>query len=239
MSDKSGLVEFARRLEAKGVELLSTGGTRRTLEEAGIAVKDVAQYTGYPEMMDGRVKTLHPRIHGGLLCRRDNPTDMASANEHGILPIDLVVVNLYPFAQTIARGDVPVEEAIEQIDIGGPSMVRSASKNHAFVTIATSPSQYNEIASELEAHGGTTLALRRRLAGEAFDHTAKYDTTIAAYFAQLESGEPLNSDVGDAFPEQLSVLAHSQGNAPLRRKPPPSRFALHGRRCPCRGARQR
>lgn len=208
VSDKSGLVDFARRLEAKGVELLSTGGTRRALDEAGIAVKDVAEYTGYPEMMDGRVKTLHPRIHGGLLCRRDNPQDMASADEHGILPIDLVVVNLYPFAKTIAKGNVPVEEAIEQIDIGGPSMVRSAAKNHAFVTIATSPSQYDEIAAEVETHGGSTLILRRRLAGEAFDHTAKYDTTIAAYFAQLEASQKssaLNSDVAEAFPEQLSV----------------------------------
>ena len=187
VSDKSGLVDFAKRLAAAGVELLSTGGTRRVLQEAGLEVRDVAHYTGYPEMMDGRVKTLHPRVHGGLLCRRDNASDMESAKEHGILPIDLVVVNLYPFEQTIAKGDVPVEEAIEQIDIGGPSMVRSSAKNHAYVTIASSPDQYDRIAEAVESDACTSLELRRELAGAAFKHTAEYDTAIANYFAGIES----------------------------------------------------
>ncbi|MEQ8848280.1 bifunctional phosphoribosylaminoimidazolecarboxamide formyltransferase/IMP cyclohydrolase [Botrimarina sp.] len=184
VSDKTGLVDFAKRLAAAGVGLLSTGGTRRALEEAGLAVRDVADYTGYPEMMDGRVKTLHPRVHGGLLARRDNPGDMGSARDHGIEPIDLVVVNLYPFREAIAAGDPPVEKAIELIDIGGPSMVRSAAKNHAFVAVATDTSQYDQIAGALESAGGTTLDHRRRLAAAAFKHTAEYDAAIAGYFSR-------------------------------------------------------
>ena len=200
VSDKSGLAEFAKRLATAGVELLSTGGTRRLLEEAGLAVRDVAHYTGYPEMMDGRVKTLHPRVHGGLLCRRDNTQDMAAATEHGIEPIDLVVVNLYPFAQTIARGDVAIEEAIEQIDIGGPSMVRSAAKNHEYVTVASNAHQYDQIAEAIEKEGCTSLELRRELAGAAFAHTASYDQAIASYFAQQQE-----SDTETSFPAQLDA----------------------------------
>ena len=184
VSDKTGLVEFARALAAADVEIFSTGGTRRHLEDAKIAVRDVADYTGFPEMMDGRVKTLHPKVHGGILCRHDNPADMASLAEHGIESFELVVVNLYPFEKTVAREGVTVEEAIEQIDIGGPSMVRSAAKNHEFVTLATEPAQYEEIVAELQADGCTSLGLRRQLAGAAFARTAGYDAAIAAYFAE-------------------------------------------------------
>ena len=186
VSDKTGLVEFAHALAAAGIEIFSTGGTRRHLEDAGIAVSDVAEYTGFPEMMDGRVKTLHPKVHGGILCRHDNPEEMASLAQMGILPFELVVVNLYPFEQTVARPGVSVNEAIENIDIGGPSMVRSAAKNHQFVTIATSPAQYDAILDQVRAHGATTPQLRRELAAAAFVRTAEYDGAIARYFASLE-----------------------------------------------------
>ncbi len=189
VSDKSGLVDFARGLAAAGVELLSTGGTRATLAEAGLPVTDVAEYTGFPEMLDGRVKTLHPKIHGGILCRHDNADDMRLIAEHGISPIELVVVNLYPFRETVAKPGVTVDEAIEKIDIGGPSMVRSAAKNHAFVTIASSPSQYAGILEAVNDDGGTTHEFRRRLAGAAFAQTAAYDTAIAAYFAKLDNNQ--------------------------------------------------
>jgi len=207
--DKTNLDRFARVLDAAGVEIFSTGGTRRYLEEAGIQVRDVADYTGFPEMMDGRVKTLHPKIHGGLLCRRDLDDHMASAKKHGIEMIDLVVVNLYPFEETIAREGVTTEEAIEQIDIGGPSMVRSAAKNHAFVTLATSPSQYDPIAEQLQASGCTTLELRRELAGAAFAQTAAYDAAIAAYFAQhVNSSEKVASEA-DQYPTSVTLeLTH-------------------------------
>ncbi|NOY43714.1 MAG: bifunctional phosphoribosylaminoimidazolecarboxamide formyltransferase/IMP cyclohydrolase [Planctomycetes bacterium] len=184
VSDKTGLLEFARALVEANVEIYSTGGTRRHLEEADIPVRDVADYTGFPEMMAGRVKTLHPKIHGGILCRHDNPEDMTALADHGILSFELVVVNLYPFEQTVAREGVTLEEAIEQIDIGGPSMVRSAAKNHAFVTLATDPAQYPRIVEQLQAEGHTSLELRRELAGAAFARTAAYDAAIAAYFAQ-------------------------------------------------------
>lgn len=184
VSDKNGLSEFARRLAAAKFNIFSTGGTRKHLEEAGLKVRDIAEYTGFPEMMDGRVKTLHPKVFGGILCRRDNPEDMVSVDEHGMVPFDLVVVNLYPFESTIAREGVTPEEAIEQIDIGGPSLVRAAAKNHAFTAIATSPDQYDEILQEVEANGAISLELRRRLAAAAFAHTATYDTAIAAWFAE-------------------------------------------------------
>ena len=168
VSDKLGLAGFARGLASVGVEIFSTGGTRKHLESEGIAVRDVSEYTGFPEMMDGRLKTLHPKVHGGILCRHDNPEDMKSLAEHGILTFELVVVNLYPFEATVARKGVSPEEAIEQIDIGGPTLVRAAAKNHAFTTIATGGAQYSEILDQITAHGCTTFELRRRLAGEAF-----------------------------------------------------------------------
>ena len=201
VSDKTGLLELAQGLVAAGVELFASGGSRRHLEEAGLAVREVASYTGFPEMMDGRIKTLHPKIHGGILCRRNRPDDMASLAEHGIVPFELVVVNLYPFADTIARGGVLVEEAIEQIDIGGPSLIRGAAKNHAFVTVACEPAQYDALLDELRANGATTPQLRRELAGAAFAHTAAYDAEIAAYFAKLR----LKRQADDEFPERIAV----------------------------------
>ncbi len=197
VSDKRGLADFARRLVAKGVELFSTGGTRKHLEGEGIAVRDVSDYTGFPEMMDGRLKTLHPKVHGGILFRRDHPEDVEALAQHGILNFDLVVVNLYPFAQTVARPGVTEAEAIENIDIGGPTLVRAAAKNHAFVTVATDPDQYAEILRQIEAEGATDFELRRKLAGEAFAHTARYDRAIAQYFA----GE----GVDGGFPAALTV----------------------------------
>jgi len=183
VSDKMGLAGFARGLVDAGVEIYSTGGTRRHLESEGIAVRDIAEYTGFPELMDGRLKTLHPMVHGGILCRHDNAEDLKSLAEHGIVTFELVVVNLYPFEATIARGDVSMDEAIEQIDIGGPTMVRAAAKNHAFTTIATCTEQYPEILEQIAENGSTTPELRRKLAGEAFAHTAQYDRAIADYFA--------------------------------------------------------
>ena len=183
VSDKFGLAGFARGLAAVGVEIYSTGGTRRHLEEEGIRVHDVSAYTGFPEMMDGRLKTLHPKVFGGILCRHDNPEDMDALAEHAIVSFELVVVNLYPFEATIARPDVTPAEAVEKIDIGGPSLVRAAAKNHAFTTVATDAEQYSAILEQVTANGCTSLELRQRLAAEAFAHTAKYDQAIAAYFA--------------------------------------------------------
>lgn len=188
VSDKRGLAEFARGLAAAGAELYSTGGTRRFLTEQGLAVVDVADYTGFPEMLDGRVKTLHPKIHGGILARRDHAEDVDALRQHQIKTFDLVVVNLYPFEATIARADVSDAEAIEQIDIGGPSLVRAAAKNHVFVTVVTSPEQYGAVLEQIAAQRRTTLALRRRLAHAAFDHTARYDRAIADYFARTAEG---------------------------------------------------
>jgi len=202
VSDKSGLAELARALAAAGVEILSTGGTRKFLVEQGLAVQDVAAYTGFPEMMDGRVKTLHPKIFGGILARRDVAEDLHSAEAHGIKLIDLVVVNLYPFSQTVARPGVTQAEAIENIDIGGPSLVRAAAKNHAFVAIATQPEQYAEILSELKAGGGTSLALRQRLAGAAYAHTAAYDAAISGWFSGAVFGE--------LFPPAMQVSLQKQ-----------------------------
>lgn len=183
VSDKTGIVEFAKVLEENGVEILSTGGTHRTLAEAGIAVVEVAEYTGFPEMMDGRVKTLHPKVHGGILGRRAQDDGVMS--EHGISPIDLVVVNLYPFAQTVMREDCTEDLAIENIDIGGPAMLRSSAKNHQDVLVVVDPRDYEKVAAEYES--GIDLAMRREFAIKAFRHTAQYDATIAAYLGAAES----------------------------------------------------
>ena len=180
VSDKLGLADLAAGLTRAGVTIYSTGGTRRHLEQSGIEVLDVAQYTGFPEMLDGRVKTLHPKVFGGLLARRDRADHMEAILEHGIVPFDLVVVNLYPFAATAARPGATFDECVEQIDIGGPSLVRAAAKNHGDVAVATSPEQYGEILEQLDA-GGTTDVLRKQLASDAFDHTAAYDRAIADY----------------------------------------------------------
>jgi phosphoribosylaminoimidazolecarboxamide formyltransferase/IMP cyclohydrolase len=181
VSNKAGLEELARGLVEAGVEIFSTGGTRKFLAEKGIESREVSEYTGFPEMMHGRVKTLHPKIFGGILCRRDEAGDLQSCREQGMELFDLVVVNLYPFTQTASRPGVTPAEAIENIDIGGPSLVRAAAKNHAFTAIATEPGQYGLILEELRA-GGTTLQTRRKLAAAAFAHTAKYDSAIAGWF---------------------------------------------------------
>ena len=183
VSDKGGLGRFATALQKEfGIELISTGGTARFLRDAGLSVKDVSEVTGFPEMMDGRIKTLHPKIHGGLLAVRDNSEHAAAMKTHGIAPIDLVCINLYPFEQTISKPGVSFEEAIENIDIGGPAMVRSAAKNNRYVAVVTSPGDYGAVLEELRKNGGaTTGKFRLELAQKAFAHTAAYDTNIAQY----------------------------------------------------------
>ncbi len=189
VSDKTDLIEFARFLAGKNIELLSTGGTAKALRDAGLAVTDVSSHTGFPEIMDGRVKTLHPKIHGGLLAVRSDAEHQAAMKEHHIAPIDLVVINLYPFEATVKKG-AAFAECIENIDIGGPSMVRSAAKNHADVTIVTDPADYALVMEEMAAHGGaTTPALRKKLAAAAFARTASYDAAISGWFA-TQLGEP-------------------------------------------------
>lgn len=183
VSDKTDLIPFARALLRHGAELISTGGTARVLTEAGLSVTTVEQLTGFPEMLDGRVKTLHPMVHGGILALRDRPEHTAALEEHGIRPIDLVCVNLYPFEQTVSRPDATPEQAVENIDIGGPSMIRSAAKNAAWVTVVTAPSQYDQVVRELDAHhGATSRQLRAQLASAAFSRTSAYDAAISAYF---------------------------------------------------------
>src|SRR5882724_11282049 len=184
VSDKNALIPLATNLSAAGIELISTGGTAKTLREAGLQVTDLSSYTGFPEMLDGRVKTLHPKVHGGLLFVRGNENHEAAARSHGIEPIDLVVVNLYPFEQTVARPDVTLPEAVENIDIGGPSMLRSAAKNHESVTVVVDPADYGETARQISETGGTTLEFRRKLAAKVFARTAAYDGAIAAHLAK-------------------------------------------------------
>ena len=197
VSDKTGLAELGQALARHGVELVSTGGTAKALRDIGLEVRDISDLTGFPEMMDGRVKTLHPKVHGGLLAVRDDPAHAEAMTAHGIGAIDLVVVNLYPFAQTVARG-AGRDEVIENIDIGGPSMVRSAAKNHAYVAIVTDPADYGELIEALDGAGGmTSLDLRRRLAAKAFAATAAYDAMIASWFAF--------ADQGQLFPDTLPV----------------------------------
>src|SRR3954468_12434893 len=207
VSDKTGLTEFAQALVAAGVEIYASGGSRRHLEASGVPVREVAAYTGFPEMMDGRIKTLHPKIHGGILCRRDNSDDMAAIAEQGIVPFELVVVNLYPFQQTIAKPDVTIEEAIENIDIGGPTLIRAAAKNHEFVTVACNPTQYQSILDELHQSGTTTLSLRSRLAIDAFGHTGRYDTSIFGYFSNLNPVKYSTSaeQFAEGVPDQIDL----------------------------------
>ena len=198
VSDKTGLTDFAAGLARHGIEILSTGGTAHLLANAGIAAREVAAYTGFPEIMDGRVKTLHPRIHGGLLGRRG--TDEAVMQVHGIEPIDLLVVNLYPFAATIARPDCTYAEAIENIDVGGPAMLRAGAKNHADVTVVVDPADYAAVLAELDTTGETSIDTRSRLAAKAFAHTAAYDTTVANYLMQQEQ-LPV-----ERFPQRLPLV---------------------------------
>src|SRR5918993_468794 len=185
VSDKTGLIPFGKALAARGFELVSTGGTAKTLADAGLAVINVSDVTGFPEMMDGRVKTLHPKIHGGILARRHHPEDLELARAHGIGLVDLVVVNLYPFVETAAKPGIKFDDLIEQIDIGGPSLVRAASKNFRDVLIVVSPNDYDEVIAALDSPGGPTPAFRFELARRAFEHTGQYDTAIASTLGEV------------------------------------------------------
>lgn len=207
VTDKTGVVEFVKALEDEfGVEVISTGGTARVLSEAGVKVVPIEQYTGFPEMMDGRVKTLHPKVHGGLLARRDDPKHMAEAAEHGIGMIDLVVVNLYEFEKTVAKPDVTYADAIENIDIGGPSMLRSAAKNAASVTVVVDPEDYDGILDEMRSHNGaTTLATRRELQLKVYETTALYDTAIATWLADQLDAEEGDAEAESDLPDEFGV----------------------------------
>lgn len=189
VSDKKGVVDFAKELHSLGVEIISTGGTAKTLRDAGVPVKDVSDYTGFPEMLDGRLKTLHPKIHGGLLSRRDNPKDMEDIKEYGIGLVDMVVVNLYPFEETISKPDVTFAEAIENIDIGGPTMLRSASKNFQQVAVVTDYKDYDSIIEEMkDLNGDLSYKTRLELAKKVFRLTSRYDNAIADYLTKLAGG---------------------------------------------------
>ena len=199
VSDKTGVVEFARALVRLGYRILSTGGTAKLLAQSGVAVVEVAQYTGFPEILDGRVKTLHPRIHAGLLARQDVVAHMQTLAEHRIEPIDILVVNLYPFEQTIARADATFDDAIENIDIGGPAMLRSAAKNHASVTVIVDPADYPSVLAELHTHSEVAASTRFALGKKVFAHTARYDGAISNYLSSLDD----NAQRG-AFPQTLT-----------------------------------
>jgi phosphoribosylaminoimidazolecarboxamide formyltransferase/IMP cyclohydrolase len=201
VSDKTGIVEFAKALLVHGVEILSTGGTAQLLKLNGVVVKEVSEFTGFPEMMEGRVKTLHPKVHGGILARRDKPDHVRSMKEHGIEAIDMVVVNLYPFAQTVAKPDVTMDDAIENIDIGGPAMVRAAAKNHAFVAVVTDPADYPAILEKMKAgKGAIDDAERYRLAAKAFSHTAEYDGMISNWLTARDAKGKARE-----FPDRFNV----------------------------------
>jgi len=223
VSDKSGLVPLAQTLATAGIELISTGGTAKALREAGLTVTDLSAYTGFPEMLDGRVKTLHPKIHGGLLYLRGNAAHEAAVAAHAIDPIDLVVVNLYPFEQTVAKPEVSLHEAIENIDIGGPSMLRSAAKNHESVTVVVDPADYAAVAEQIRNAGQTTPELRRQLAAKVFARTAAYDTAIAAHLAKAFAVAP-------AAGPPAALLIHAPLAQPLRYgENPHQAAALYGR----------
>jgi phosphoribosylaminoimidazolecarboxamide formyltransferase/IMP cyclohydrolase len=201
VSDKTGVVEFARALLPLGVEILSTGGTAQLLKLNGVVVTEVADFTGFPEMMEGRVKTLHPKVHGGILARRDKPDHVASMKQHGILPIDMVVVNLYPFAQTVAKAGVTMDDAIENIDIGGPAMVRAAAKNHAFVAVVTDPADYAPVVEQMKkGKGAISDDERYRLAAKAFSHTAEYDGMISNWLTARD-----RSGKAREFPDRFNL----------------------------------
>jgi phosphoribosylaminoimidazolecarboxamide formyltransferase/IMP cyclohydrolase len=221
VSDKTGVVALAQAFTAAGVELISTGGTARMLREAGLPVTDISAFTGFPEMLDGRVKTLHPKVHGGLLFLRGNPEHEATARRHGLVPIDVVVVNLYPFEATVARAETTLADAIENIDIGGPALLRSAAKNHESVTVLTDPADYAEAARQITERGETTLEFRRRLAAKAFARTAAYDVAIARFFqTRFPEGD-------NALPPSLLLAAPRV--QPLRYgENPHQRAALYG-----------
>jgi phosphoribosylaminoimidazolecarboxamide formyltransferase/IMP cyclohydrolase len=219
VSDKSGLVDFARALSRYGIELVSTGGTAKALAEAGLTVRDVSELTGFPEMMDGRVKTLHPKVHGGLLAVRDDKAHTAAMTAHGIAPIDLLVVNLYPFEATVAKG-AGFADCIENIDIGGPAMIRAAAKNHDDVAVLVEPADYPRLLAELAAHAGTTLALRRSLAQKAYARTAAYDAAISNWFAdKLADAAPVYRAFGGKLAEALRYGENPHQSAAFYRAP--------------------
>lgn len=200
VSDKSGVVRFAEGLAQLGVDILSTGGTAKALKDNGVSVKDISEYTGFPEMLDGRLKTLHPKIHGGLLGQRSKPEHMEKMKEYGIIPIDLVAVNLYPFEETVAKEGCLLEEAIENIDIGGPTMLRSAAKNYPDVTVIVDPEDYEYVLSELREKGEVSIETNFRLAKKVFQHTARYDGAISNYLGLIENGRKVTS-----FPETFTI----------------------------------
>jgi phosphoribosylaminoimidazolecarboxamide formyltransferase/IMP cyclohydrolase len=206
VSDKTGLVDLGLGLARYRVELLASGGTFLTLRNAGVAVAEISDYTGFPELLDGRVKTLHPKVHAGILCRRDNPAHVDALSAHGVVPIDLVVVNLYPFEQTVARGDVSDADAVEEIDIGGPALLRAAAKNHAHVAVLSDPAQYADFLAVLEKHGGNVTAeVRRRLAAAAFGRTAQYDRAIYDFFRRESRVAGDEADRDPDFPDEVSL----------------------------------
>jgi phosphoribosylaminoimidazolecarboxamide formyltransferase / IMP cyclohydrolase len=205
VSDKSGLVPLAQALVDSGVQIISTGGTAKALQAAGLEVTELSAHTGFPEMLDGRVKTLHPKVHGGLLYVRGNETHEAAVAEHDIASIDLVIVNLYPFEATVAKPDVTLEEAIENIDIGGPSMLRSAAKNHRSVTVIVDPDDYAIVADQVRANGETSLELRQKLAAKVYARTASYDKAISTFLAKAFDSESAGSEAETALPEKLVV----------------------------------
>ncbi len=210
VSNKSGLLELAQFLNERGVEILSTGGTKKALEEAGIPVKYVGDETGFPEIMDGRVKTLHPKIHGGILGLRDNAAHLEAMQKHGIRPIDLVVVNLYPFRETIVKPDVTEEDAVENIDIGGPAMIRAAAKNFAHVAVVVNPSRYQTLMEEIETNGTLSLPFRRLLSQEAYRHTSEYDAAICAWMAKTTPGAGEYPDELALFCEKVQDLRYGE-----------------------------
>src|SRR5215467_12471853 len=209
--DKSGVLDFAKRLAALKIEILSTGGTAKLLRDSGVPVKDVSEFTGWPEMLGGRVKTLHPKVHGGLLFRRNLSEDQKQAAEHGIAPIDLVVVNLYPFEATAAKSGLTAEELIENIDIGGPTMLRSAAKNLESVTVVGDPADYERVATELEKNGDTSLATRLELARKVFAATSRYDGLIAMELERLvASGQQIELAAKPVLPERYHLALRRQ-----------------------------
>ena len=188
LTDKSGIEDFARQLQDMGVEILSTGGTAKKMRDNDIKVMDVSDFTGFPEMLDGRVKTLHPKVHGGILAQKTNPDHLAQMEAHGLLPIDLIAVNLYAFGKTVANPDCSLADAIENIDIGGPTMLRAAAKNYRDVTVLVDPTDYPQVISEMKATGNTTLQTRFRLAAKVFALTSSYDTAISSWLDKIDAG---------------------------------------------------
>ena len=220
VSDKSGVVDFAKELSSMGVEIISTGGTYKALKDAGVTVKEVSEVTGFPEMLDGRVKTLHPRLHGGILARRDIPEHMEAIKDKGIEPVDMVVVNLYPFKNTVLKKGVPFEEIVENIDIGGPSLIRAAAKNYRSVAVLTDPNQYDEVMAQLRSEGGINESLLEKLMAEAFINTANYDSMIASVMQKkFCKGFPISFPIPSEKVEDLRYGENPNQSAAFYREP--------------------